>query len=61
VAVAVVKNPAWGEKRSLPAPKLEGENWVEQPENTRQISIWENFDSEAIMADFYDRMSNYQL
>lgn len=61
VAVAVVKNPQWGEKATIPAHRLESENWVEQPDSRRQIMIWENFDREAILNDFFDRMQNYRL
>ncbi len=53
VAVAIVKNPAWGEAREIPAPALKGEGWVERPENTRTITVWENFDGESILEDFY--------
>ena len=58
VAVAVVKNPSWGEQKEIPAPILDGENWTERPENTRKVIIWENFNSEAILADFYGSMQN---
>ncbi len=54
VAVAILKNPAWGEKRKIPAPRTSGEGWEDQPENARQIFVWENFDKEAILRDFYD-------
>jgi len=56
VAVAIIKNAGWGETNEIPAPILEGENWVERPDNTRKIIIWENFDREAIMEDFYSVM-----
>jgi hypothetical protein len=52
-AVAIVKNPAWAEAREIPGPLyLEGK-WAEQPENSRKIQVWENFDRDAIMSDFY--------
>jgi inosine-uridine nucleoside N-ribohydrolase len=60
-AVAVVKNPAFAQKRTIPCPKLMENGWVEQPENPRKISVWENFDRDAIMADFYQSMENVQL
>ena len=56
VAVAVIKNSDWGETNEIPAPILDGENWVERPDNTRRIIIWENFDRETIMKDFYSVM-----
>ena len=58
VAVAIVKNPSWGEGRAIPAPYLEGEKWVERPGNDHKVIIWENFDRKAILEDFYDIMRN---
>jgi inosine-uridine nucleoside N-ribohydrolase len=55
-AVAIVKNPAWAHARTIPAPKLENGKWVERPGNARTITIWENFDRDAIMKDFYATM-----
>jgi inosine-uridine nucleoside N-ribohydrolase len=60
-AVAIVKNPAWAEPVSVPAPILENGAWRARPENPRRIVIWENFDSEAIIDDFYTTMQGYQL
>ncbi len=61
VAAAIVKNPSWGQKREIPAPVLRNNQWVEQPENSRKITLWENFDKDAIMKDYYGRMEHYQL
>lgn len=58
VAVAIVKNPSWGEANEIPAPILVEENWKERPENSRKVVIWENFNGEAILADFYATMRN---
>jgi purine nucleosidase len=55
-AVAIVKNPAWAKARKIPAPKLENGKWVERPGNTRTITLWEHFDRDAIMKDFYATM-----
>ena len=55
-AVAVVKNPLWASTKTIPAPILEGKNWKERPDNKRRITLWENFDRDAIMADFYHTM-----
>lgn len=52
-AVAIVKDPSWAEAREIPCPLYINDVWVEQPANGRKISIWENFQTEAIMADFY--------
>jgi purine nucleosidase len=60
-AVAIVKNPAWATAVEMPAPILQEKGWTERPDNPRKIVLWENFDRKAIMADFYDRMENYQL
>ena len=54
VAVAVVKNPHWGERRSILAPRLDGIDWTERPNNTHAIEIWENFDRDGIIEDFFD-------
>ncbi len=56
VAVAILKNIKWGEFNKIPAPKLVNETWVERPENPRVIGIWENFDSNSILEDFYSVM-----
>ena len=55
-AVAIVKNPAWAQPRKIPAPKLENGKWVERPDNPRTITLWENFDRDAILKDFYATM-----
>lgn len=60
-AVAIVKNPQWANKKEIPAPLLLDKKWVERPENTRKIILWENFDKKNIINDFYDRMKNYVL
>ncbi|MDX1640189.1 MAG: nucleoside hydrolase [Balneolaceae bacterium] len=58
VAVAIVKNPNWGEANEIPAPILVDEEWQERPDNDRTITIWENFDKEAILEDFYSTMQS---
>ncbi|MDB4892157.1 MAG: Inosine/uridine-preferring nucleoside hydrolase [Gemmatimonadetes bacterium] len=55
-AVAIVKNPAWAHAALIPAPKLVSGKWVERPNNTRRITLWENFDREAILKDFFASM-----
>jgi purine nucleosidase len=52
-AVAIVKNPAWAHPRRIPAPQLVASKWVERPNNRRTIVVWENFDRDAILKDFY--------
>lgn len=60
-AVAIVKNPSWADAREIPAPILVDNEWVERPDNPRKITVWENFDRDAIMTDFYQRMEDYVL
>jgi inosine-uridine nucleoside N-ribohydrolase len=56
-AVAIVKNPAWAERVVLKAPKFVEGKWIEQPQNTREIVIWENFKRDDIIEDFYKSIS----
>lgn len=56
VAVAILKNPSWGEKKDIPAPVLIDRKWQERPSNPRKIVLWENFDKGSIMTDFYATM-----
>lgn len=60
VAVAVVKNPSWGEARSIAAPIMDiGKNeWVNRPGNKHSIVVWENFSKKAILDDFFSTMKN---
>ncbi|HSO85570.1 MAG TPA: nucleoside hydrolase [Draconibacterium sp.] len=56
-AVAILKNPEWGQKIEIPAPKLQGVSWIDQPENQNKIIIWENFNRNAIVHDLFDLMN----
>jgi len=60
-AVAIVKNPSWANRVVINAPRFDKGRWVDQPENPRKIVIWENFDRESIMKDFYYTMEHYVL
>lgn len=51
-AVAIVKNPEWAKVTSHPAPLFVNGAWIERPNNTRQIKVWENFNRDAIVGDF---------
>lgn len=53
VVLAVLKNENWGQQKEIPAPKLVGEGWEEQPNNPQKIIIWENFDRDAIVNDLF--------
>ena len=61
VAAAILKNPEWGSKREIAAPILIDNRWEERPENPRKIWVWENFDRDAVMDDFYRSLEQYQL
>lgn len=61
VAVALLKQPGWGEKRIIPAPILIDNVWVERPSNPRNMVIWENFNKDEILKDFYDSMQDPKL
>ena len=52
-AVAIVKDPSWATATEIPCPEYLDEQWMEKPENPRKILIWEDFDRDNIMADFY--------
>lgn len=60
-AVAIVKNSEWAEAKIIPCPVMVDEEWVEQPDNKRMITVWENFDKVQIMNDFYASLKNYVL
>ena len=59
--LAIVKNPAWAEARTIGAPILAGKVWQDRPDNPREIVIRENFDKNAIIDDFYATVQNYCL
>ena len=58
VALAVIKNENWGQKKEIPAPKLVGEGWEEQADNKTKIIVWENFDRDGIINDLFSLMEN---
>jgi len=60
-AVAIVKNPAWATRTEIPAPILDGGTWRERPHNPRSIVLWEDFDRDAILADFFSTMRHFVL
>lgn len=60
-AVAIVKNPSWAHAVKIPSPHLVEGKWVERRGNPRQITLWEDFDKEKIMKDFYRSMEHYVL
>jgi inosine-uridine nucleoside N-ribohydrolase len=60
-AVAIVKDPSWARSVEIPAPRLVDGEWQERPENPRRITLWENFDRDAILQDFFETMNDYVL
>lgn len=58
VAVAVLKNKSWGERKMIPAPILINNEWIERPDNKRKIAVWENFKKEELLEDFYSSLAN---
>jgi len=58
VALAILKDSTWGEPRRIPAPILINNKWVERPGNDRKITVWENFDKDKVLADFFETMEN---
>jgi hypothetical protein len=57
-AVAIVKNPKWAKCSDISCPIMVDDKWVEQPNNPRKIKIWEYFNKELIMADFYKSLES---
>ncbi len=55
-ALAILKYPGWAQKTEIPAPKLRGIGWIEQPDNQHKIIIWENFNRNAIVNDLFELM-----
>ncbi len=60
-AVAIIKDPLFAQKKIIPCPKLVEKGWIEQPDNKRVITVWENFDRNKIMTDFYATMKDFDL
>ncbi len=55
-AVAIVKDPSWADTVEIPAPILTDDRWVDRPGNPRSIVVWENFNREAIITDFFQTL-----
>jgi inosine-uridine nucleoside N-ribohydrolase len=60
-AVAIVKNPDWAKDTVIACPVFTLGMWIEQPGNRRQIKVWENFDRNSIVGDFFLTMNEYKL
>lgn len=54
VALAVLKEPSWGEAKTIDAPYLaEDGSWEMGKFPGTSLVLWENFDTEAIVEDFF--------
>jgi purine nucleosidase len=56
-AVAIVKNADWAQVRNHPAPLFVNGQWIERSNNPRTIKVWENFNRDAIIRDFFESFS----
>jgi protein-S-isoprenylcysteine O-methyltransferase Ste14 len=52
-AVAIVKQPAWATPTRIGAPTLVQGKWIDRPGNARTITIWHDFDRDAIVQDLF--------
>ncbi|UBM59784.1 nucleoside hydrolase [Marinilongibacter aquaticus] len=52
-AVAIVKNPNWAKSYRIPGPTMKDGQWLEQPDNSRKVRVWEDFKKDEIIADLY--------
>ena len=57
-AVAIVKNPDWAQPTTIPAPLYVDGHWIERPDNNHKIILWENFDKQLILADFFASLNS---
>ncbi|MGB5434624.1 MAG: nucleoside hydrolase [Maribacter sp.] len=60
-AVAILKNGAWARKSTIPAPLFIDNTWVERPDNIRKITIWQDFNKEKILGDFFETLKNSEV
>ncbi|MDN5212931.1 nucleoside hydrolase [Fulvivirgaceae bacterium BMA12] len=58
-AVAIVKNPKWAESSTISCPAMIDKKWVEQPDNPRKIVLWEDFEKDEIISDFYSSLKKF--
>ncbi|MGI9532151.1 nucleoside hydrolase [Lutimonas sp.] len=57
-AIAIVKNPSWAGSKTLSGIEMRGEKWIQSDQNSREILLWENFEKEAILNDFFDTLKD---
>ena len=58
VAAAVVKKPEFGRFSRSEVPKLNGDAWDHDSGERYSAGIWEHFDKEALVSDFFETMKN---
>ena len=56
VVLAILKNPEWGTRHEIPAPKLIQQAWEDQPQNPHKIVYWDGFNRDAIVNDLFMQM-----
>lgn len=59
VAVAVLKNKDWAQKSEVTAFVFENERWNTVSLSHRKIILWEFFDAEEVMKDFYQTLESH--
>ena len=57
-AVAVLKDLTWAERIRIGAPIMINGEWLPIDDNPRKIIIWQNFNKEMIINDFFNTMTN---
>lgn len=59
VAIAVVKDPKFGQMTEFTVPPLDETEWDHDSSLRYAVRLWENFDKEAILKDFYETIVQY--
>ena len=59
-AVAIIKNPEWAEKKEIPSMLYKDGAWDAEPDLDTNLCIYEDFDKEKILEDFFSSMKNYK-
>lgn len=57
-AAAILKNPEWAESYVTNGLIMNEGKWVKKETNPRVVTIWENFDKNLILQDFYKTLNN---
>ena len=58
-AVAIIKNPEWAEKKEIPSMLYKDGAWHAEPDLVTNLYIYEDFDKEKILEDFFSSVKNY--